>query len=185
MKKIIFTCHCLLNVAAKVEMDDLKSMEAEEDLRRRFVTEAINSGIQIIQLPCPEFMLYGSRRWGHTSNQFDNPFFREESRKLLHPYVLQCREYLSDKRRFKVLGFIGIDGSPSCGVKYTGVGNWGGSYGAERWGKIVENHKLAKKSGIYIRVLRELLKENNINVPVVGLFAEEEERIFDLIREKK
>lgn len=184
MKKIIFACHCLLNIAAKVEMDDFAAMEEEEKLRRRLIGEAVDSGIQIIQLPCPEFMMYGSRRWGHTSNQFDNPFFREESRKLLYPYILQCKEYMSDRKRFKVLGFIGIDGSPSCGVKYTGIGNWGGSYSADRWKETVKEHRPARKSGIFIRVLRELLREHNISVPVVGLYAEEEERVFELIRDK-
>ena len=79
MKKIIFVSHCILNTASKVVLYNQREIDAEEALRLKFVSTALNNGIQIIQLPCPEFTLYGSRRWGHVSNQFDNPFFRQHS----------------------------------------------------------------------------------------------------------
>lgn len=50
-------------------------MDAEENLRKKFMHKAIDQEVQIIQLPCPEFTLYGPKRWGHVSNQFDNTFF--------------------------------------------------------------------------------------------------------------
>lgn len=83
MQKIIFTAHCLLNTAAKVVLYEKEDMAAEETLRRRFLSKAVNCGIQLVQLPCPEFTLYGACRWGHVSNQFDNPFFRNHCRELL------------------------------------------------------------------------------------------------------
>lgn len=75
VQKIIFAAHCLLNTAAKVVLYEKEDMAAEETLRRRFLSKAVNCGIQLVQLPCPEFTLYGACRWGHVSNQFDNPFF--------------------------------------------------------------------------------------------------------------
>ena len=183
MKKIIFVSHCILNTASKVSMDDRESIRKEEKLRQKFLSKAITQGVQLIQLPCPEFTLYGSKRWGHVSNQFDNEFFKEHCRKILAPYILQCKEYLSDKRKYKVLAFVGIDGSPSCGVKYTGIGNWGGSYSkGEDWAKAVETGKLVQKEGIYVRVLKQLLKDERISVPVIGLYADEEERLLELLK---
>ena len=109
MKKIIFVSHCILNNASKVVLYNQKEIEAEEDLRVRFLNKVLNSGVQIIQLPCPEFTLYGSRRWGHVSDQFDNPFFRRHCRNILTPIVEQLKEYLNNDS-FRVLGIVGIDG---------------------------------------------------------------------------
>ena len=65
MQDIIFVSHCVLNIASKVVMYNEAEMAAEEDLRRRFVSKAVSQGVQLVQLPCPEFIMYGSRRWGH------------------------------------------------------------------------------------------------------------------------
>ena len=119
-QKILFVAHCILNISSKVVMWDYDDMAAEEDLRQKFLMKAIPQGIQLVQLPCPEFTLYGPRRWGHVSDQFDNVFFRNHCRKLLEPILDQCEEYLATPERYEVLGFAGIDGSPSCGVDYTG-----------------------------------------------------------------
>ena len=81
MKKIIFVSHCILNTASKVVLYNQTDMDAEENLRKKFMHKAIDQEVQIIQLPCPEFTLYGPKRWGHVSNQFDNTFFRDHCRK--------------------------------------------------------------------------------------------------------
>ena len=61
MKKIIFVSHCILNTASKVVLYNQEEIDAEEALRLEFVSTALKNGIQIVQLPCPEFTLYGSR----------------------------------------------------------------------------------------------------------------------------
>ena len=70
MKKIIFVSHCILNTASKVVLYNQADMDAEENLRKKFMHKAIDQEVQIIQLPCPEFTLYGPKRWGHVSNQW-------------------------------------------------------------------------------------------------------------------
>ena len=119
MKKIIFVSHCILNTASKVVLYNQTDMDAEENLRKKFMHKAIDQEVQIIQLPCPEFTLYGPKRWGHVSNQFDNTFFRDHCRKILAPCIQQLKEYLANEDWFEVLGIVGVDGSPSCGVDYT------------------------------------------------------------------
>lgn len=182
MKKILFVSHCLLNTASKVWMDDRQSLKEEEKVRLEFLQQAIQQGVQFIQLPCPEFTLYGSKRWGHVSNQFDNPFFKKHCREVLEPYILQAKEYTSNKQKYKVLGFVGIDGSPSCGVNYTCSGKWGGSYqDGQVWAEKVGTVKLVKHEGVFIKVLKQLLRENHLSIPVVGLYAPEKERLFALL----
>lgn len=85
MQNILFVSHCILNTAAKVVLYNQAEIDAEEALRRRFVGRALELGVQMIQLPCPEFTLYGAQRWGHVSNQFDNPFFRAHCRPSSRP----------------------------------------------------------------------------------------------------
>ncbi|MDC7236601.1 MAG: hypothetical protein PQJ45_02375, partial [Sphaerochaetaceae bacterium] len=89
MKKIVFVSHCILNVASKVVMYNKEEMDKEDALRKEFLNKAINNDVQIIQLPCPEFTLYGAKRWGHVSNQFNNVFFKNHCRKILEPIIEQ------------------------------------------------------------------------------------------------
>ena len=128
MKKIIFVAHCILNTASKVVLYNEEEIIAEDLLRKKFLKLAIEQDIQLIQLPCPEFTLYGSKRWGHVSDQFNNVFFRNHCKVILTPILQQLEEYLVTEDFFEVIGMAGVDGSPSCGVDYTCRGNWYGSF---------------------------------------------------------
>lgn len=183
MKRIIFVSHCALNTAAKVEMYDEKEIAEEEALRLRFIGAALESGVQLVQLPCPEFTLYGAKRWGHVSEQFDNPFFRAHCRRILEPVLEQLEEYLANPDCFEVLGIAGIDGSPSCGVDYTCTGPWKGNLGGrDDLAEVVSGAALCKGRGVLFDELQKLLKSRNITLPVVGLFAPEPEKVMGLLK---
>lgn len=184
MKKIVFVSHCILNIASKVVMYNQEEMDAEESLRKKFVHLAIDNDIQLIQLPCPEYTLYGAKRWGHVSNQFDNVFYRKHCRNVLEPILDQLKEYLANEERFEVLGFVGIDGSPSCGVDYTCTGCWFGSF--EKRSNLQETLKscrLSKGPGVFMDVLQEMLREEGLNeqIRITSLFAPEPEKCLNLI----
>jgi predicted secreted protein len=57
-KNIVVVCHCILNCNSKVE--GLSEYRGAVD----FTKKLVDSGIGIIQLPCPEMILYGIKRWG-------------------------------------------------------------------------------------------------------------------------
>ena len=158
-----------------------KSVADEEALRRDILEEAVRSGIQLIQLPCPEFILYGSRRWGHTREQFDNIFYRQRCRELLRPVIDELKEYLSRPEEFQVLGILGIDGSPSCGVRYTCSGDWGGEFSGREIDGVLKTAHLADGKGVLMEVFAEMLRENEIALPMDGLFARERDRAFALL----
>ena len=61
-KTIIVTCHCILNCNSKVE--GLSEFKGSIDLAKSFM----DKGMGIIQLPCPEMILYGIKRWGMLEN---------------------------------------------------------------------------------------------------------------------
>ncbi|MGD1818515.1 MAG: CD3072 family TudS-related putative desulfidase [Pleomorphochaeta sp.] len=186
MKKIIFVSHCILNIASKVVMYNKEDMDKEESLRKLFLDKAIKNDIQIIQLPCPEFTMYGAKRWGHVSNQFDNIFFRNYCKKILEPIINQLIEYLNNPEMFKVLGIIGIDGSPSCGVDYTCYGNWYGSFEErEDLDETLNSCKMDKGKGVLFDVLTKMLEDENLldKVKVTALFANEPQKCLSLLDE--
>lgn len=185
MKKIVFVSHCILNTASKVVLYNQEEIDAEENLRKKFMREIIDKEIQVIQLPCPEFTLYGARRWGHVSDQFDNVFFRSHCRRILAPIIEQLKEYLANEDFFEVLGFVGVDGSPSCGVDYTCQGDWYGSFDCRQdLDKTLEDCRLVNHPGILMDVLKEMLKEEGLEskVKVTSLFAPEPEKCMNLLR---
>lgn len=184
MKKIVFVSHCILNTAAKVVLYDQEEIDTEEALRKKFMYKIIDREIMVIQLPCPEFTLYGARRWGHVSNQFDNPFFRRHCRDILSPILDQLKEYLANDDMFEVLGFVGVDGSPSCGVDYTCRGNWYGSFGCRTdLSRTLADCHLEKGPGIFFDELQNMLREEHLDKQIVisSLFAPEPEKCLNLL----
>jgi predicted secreted protein len=184
MQRVLLVAHCILNISSKVILYEEDEKKAEESLRRKFLQKAIDGGIQLLQLPCPEFTLYGADRWGHVSNQFDNPFFRSHCRELLEPVLQQVEEYLAHPDRFEVLGVLGVDGSPSCGVDYSCKGQWKGSFGGRSdLDETLSSARCVKGRGIMIDELAQMLQERGLSeqVPLIGLYAKEPDKCLCLI----
>lgn len=79
---------------------------------------------------------------------------------------------------------FGVDGSPSCGVDYTCCADWYGSFECrEGLDKTFNECTLEKKSGIFMQVLKEMLKENGLSdkVKVTSLFAPEPEKCLEIL----
>ncbi len=176
--------HCILNTCSKVEMDNAMEIQEEENLRTQFLKRVLDSGIQLIQLPCPEFTLYGSNRWGHVSEQFDNPFFRNHCKSILEPFFQQLQEYINHPNRYHIMGFVGIDGSPSCGINYTCSGPWGGSMTqAEDWIQVINQCALKIGAGVFFDEIKKRLEVEKLTIPLYGLFASEPERLMSIFEE--
>ena len=185
-QKIIFISHCILNTASKVVRSVPVCKTAEEQVRKAFLSAAIQKEIQFIQLPCPEFTLYGAKRWGHTKEQFDNPFFREHCRVILTPILLQMKAYLQCPEQFRVLGVIGVEGSPSCGVSMTCSGEWGGEFShRENLAQTLASVHTASAPGVLMDVLMQMMRENGISLPVVGLNPHAPQAIYDLLEDSR
>ena len=58
MKKLLIVSHCILNNASKVEQDEVE-LAGEYELRSELLNLIVENNIQLIQLPCPEFIMYG------------------------------------------------------------------------------------------------------------------------------
>ena len=182
MKKILLVSHCVLNTAAKLKQFHTGEVGQEDALRHQVVRAALDHDIQLLQLPCPELLQYGARRWGHTCDQFDNVFFRQRCREMLQPIVMQVQEYLANPEEFEVLGILGIDGSPSCGVDFTCSAPWGGEFsGRSNITEVLGQVTCIPEHGVLMDVLCQMMQEEGISLPLVGLDARNPQPLFDLL----
>ncbi|WP_024622230.1 CD3072 family TudS-related putative desulfidase [Metaclostridioides mangenotii] len=162
-KKIVIQCHCLLNCNSKVE----GSSEYEGALD--FNKKLIEDGFGIIQLPCPELLMYGINRWGHSKEQFDNIIYREKCRELLLNYIHQMKMYIDNA--YEIKGIIAIDGSPSCGYNKTcSSKRWYGELsGCKNLSEKIGDIKSIEGKGVFIEELVKLLDEYTIDIPIFGI----------------
>ena len=164
-KKIVLVSHCFLNNATKLKYENKEEARKERKEKQDFIKKMLYEGVELIQLPCPEFIIYGSNRWGHAASQFDTPFYRNTAKKLLEPVILQLKEYQSHPERFEIIGVVGIDGSPSCGIHYTYDGDWGGEFSAnQNLSGTLASIKRIDKPGIFMDVFMEEAKRAGLNI---------------------
>lgn len=179
-KKIILLCHCILNCNAKVEGCSLYKGAMPE------ITKAIiDSGMGMLQLPCPEMTMYGIKRWGHVKDQFDTPYYRRHCREILLPYIEQMQDYMSNG--YEIAGLLGIDGSPSCGINKTCTGKWGGEFSENSNLEATLNSiEIIESKGVFTEEITKLFRDNNIIIPFIGIdeanMADSVKKIFNLIR---
>lgn len=176
-RKLVLLSHCILNPNSKVEgLVDSSS----EDL----VINLMKSGYGIIQLPCIEQDMCGIRRWGQVKEQLDHPNYRRRCRELLEPIVYQVKDFLNNG--YTVAAVVGIDGSPSCGVRYTCSGDWSGEMG-EKYGLMekISTLKTADAPGVMMEELIFLFDREGIEVPFVSLDESDSEgsvgKVFESI----
>jgi predicted secreted protein len=127
--KVALLSHCLLNQNSKPFM------------RARYpgavtpvVEVLLERGYALFQLPCPEVAFTGLNRWSAVIEQYDTPRYRRHCRQIAAQVVDQLAQY--PRYGYRCL-LIGIDGSPTCGIRLTGSSeNWRGFPGALEPGEI-------------------------------------------------
>lgn len=175
-KKVILISHCYLNVNAKIEGIALNASVFEE-----LIQFIIKNNYGIIQLPCVEQHVCGIKRWSQVSNQLDNPHYRNECRKLLEPIVEQVLDFHNNG--YEIVGVIGVNGSPSCGVDYTCVGNFCGEFADDFQDKLA-SVKMENKYGIMMEELQKLFIKNNLNINFMAIDESNPEDINDYLSNK-
>jgi len=156
--KIAIIAHCLLNQNTKPHQ------------RGRYpgivnpVLDVIREeGYALAQLPCPEIAFAGIRRWSQVIEQYDTPKYRDHCRDLAIRSVDQIDHFLRDKTFSLVI--IGLEGSPSCGVRLTGSSlDWQGYPGAvEMTGK----YPVREGTGLFMQALQKEIKSRGLSVPPI------------------
>ncbi len=106
-----------------------------------------------IQLPCPESIYLGLRRWWFVKEQYDNYLFRRINRELASSIAEIILEH--DVNDVKI---VGLGFSPSCAVRET--------QSSEAWGgrpREISVNNIVEGKGVWIEVLEEVFSEYGLS----------------------
>lgn len=157
-KKVVFVAHCFLNQNSISDGTAVYPAACRE-----LVDFFINSNVGIVQMPCPELCCLGLDR-GNVRGA-DSPVVIENTRiraemkrepadkkltELADHVVQQILEY--HKSGFEIVGIIGANRSPNCGVNTTSD----------------HNEEVAGR-GLFIEKISCCLSKENLSIPMAGL----------------
>ena len=165
-RKILVVVHCILNVNAKVyPLARVKGAHTE------LLREYLDAGVGLIQLPCPELTYLGANRWGMTREQYDHANFRAHCESILKAPIQEVEALM--RGGCQVLGVMGMDGSPNCGVHRTCVGFEGGELtGEDEFRRQKDRLTMVAGKGVFMEVLEALLAAGGIRVPFLAVDEE-------------
>jgi len=144
-RRVIFISHCWLNINTRFPQG-----AAFEGANTPLIKTLLDSGLGIIQMPCPEYEVLGLEKYDYGEIILEP--LRAEFRKVAQIVVKQIKDYLA--LGFEIVGILGMNPSPSCGVDVTkGKGTMLGTD---------KDTSEKQDSGIFIDELKKLLKENNL-----------------------
>jgi predicted secreted protein len=183
-KKVAILSNCILNQNSKVI-----GFAKYKGMIKEIVDLLYEYDYGILQLPCPETLFAGARRWWQVRDQYDTEGYREHCRLISRPIITMLKEY--EKEGYEVI-IIGVDGSPSCGINLSPTSKkWGGPptlRDEDAW-----NAEMINKPGIFMEVLKEELEKAGLKVPkMIGIGLDitdaehwDKNKILDLIKEFK
>jgi predicted secreted protein len=157
-KKVILVAHCLLNQNARIDGCAYFPGAMEEAAR-----SVVDSGVGVLQMPCPELHCLGLDRSGRMRDGIDigirEALLEGEGqricRSLVEHVIEDVKEY--QKHGFQIVGVVGNDGSPACGVDMTWYVDRGAGPG----------------TGAFMLVLRDELKRRGLDIPFAAVLDEE------------
>jgi predicted secreted protein len=157
-KRVVFVSHCILNQNAMVD-----GLACYPGVVREVVDTILASGCGIVQLECPELIHLGldrrvdidSERTIGSEDSRIRVLMEERSgrsccRKIAEQAAYQIRQYILNG--FVVVGVLGINASPTCGVETT-------------WSEGME----VPGPGAFIRELQEEFARRNLAIPIRGI----------------
>jgi predicted secreted protein len=170
-KRIVLVSHCILNQNS-ISDGTADYPGVNEDLLG-FLTQ---SGVGIIQMPCPELSCLGLDRGdihgGDRAVIVENtrirqnlvkPYCIEVLNRLVAQIIFQIEEYI--KNGFTIVGIIGINRSPSCGVDTTS-----------------KHDQEVEGAGVFIEILREQLTNKGLNIKMIGIKATETDKALKSVQ---
>lgn len=157
-KRVIFLAHCLLNQNAISDGTAVSPASFQAVIRL-----LLDAEVGIVQMPCPELCCLGLDRGNiHGADSpvtVENTRIRESlgqdgPRRQLEGLADQVVHQILEYRKygFAVLGIVGADRPPTCGVETTSA------YGEEVAGQ-----------GLFMQALSARLALEGISLPVIGV----------------
>ena len=158
--KVIFVAHCVLNQNAR--MVDVADFPAMHDQLCDYLQK---SQVGIIQMPCPETYCLGLGRFDVRVG-LEHPAGMARLQRIIDDLIFTIQEY--QFQGMVVVGIIGKEGSPSCGVSQTWYNESGHGDGRE----------------VFIRELKKKLKQHKLNIPVIGVADHKQEETIEWLEKE-
>jgi len=143
-KRIVFVPHCILNQNVRAVGKEKSNGSIKEVVS--FLAEA---EVGIVQLPCPEAE-FGELDRQSKSKEHYTDFYRKHCREISLEILRTVKKYLD--KEYKVLGILGIEFSPTCGVY-----------------RIEDKNKIIPGKGILIEELEKEMQKKNFQVPIIAV----------------
>jgi predicted secreted protein len=166
-RKVIFLAHCQVNMNARMH----RCANVFPASSGPVVRCCLEHELGIVQMPCPELMVTGLGRDRDEPEQeflrqaLEMPESRRRIRELAAQVVFQMTEYRFQD--FSLIGVLGSENSPSCGVTRT----------ADLANRFVPGQ------GVFIRELRSLMQKQGLDLPFKGVEDEKAEEAAAWIEE--
>ncbi len=170
-KKVVLIAHCVLNQNSKIDR-----CAHYPGAIREIAQILIDAEAGILQMPCPELLCLGLDRQVetgiHTTVESEDTrvaqlMVEDQSKTLCHrlvsDLVYQIEEY--QRNGFALVGIIGINGSPTCGIETT-------------WA----NNREEQGPGVFIRMLNEESQKRGISLPMQGIKAYEPQQALAAVK---
>jgi predicted secreted protein len=142
--KVVFVSHCMLNQNARIvrAADFPATFEPLIEYLQK-------KQVGLIQMPCPELYCLGLGRRAVRVG-LESSAGRQRLERLVDDLVFTIREYLF--QGFEIVGILGKQGSPACGVTRTWLDN-----------------RQQDGQGVWIRELKVRLVAEELELPVLGV----------------
>ena len=161
-RRVILVAHCVLNQNAKID-----GCARYPGAMRELLHCLVEWGIGIVQMPCPELIHLGLDRRAdvaatrtigsedtRVADLMNEPAAASACARLAGELAYQVEEYL--RNGFEVIGILGINGSPTCGVE----AGW-------------RDGKECPGPGAFIRQVEDRLLSRGISIPARGVRADD------------
>lgn len=161
-KKVVFVPYCLLCQSIRAQGVSVRFPAIVVPVIELLMENDVN----VIQMPCPEMEYEGITRKAARKDAYDTPEFRAFCGK----YAKRVTDTIRNLRGagFNILGVLGIENSPTCGVTYV----------------FREGRGRVRESGVFIEELQKLLsKENLPKIPFLGIKIFAAERSVSELRD--
>jgi len=170
-KRVVFVAHCVLNQNSISDGTACYPAMFKEALQ-----VFAQNDVGIAQMPCPELMCLGLDRGDKDGSR--RPIVEENTRIrramgsgkatsmldiLSDQLVHQIEEYA--KNGFSIIGMVGIDRSPSCGVNTTSICD-----------------KECAGRGVFIGMIQKKLQAKGIGIPFIGIRPDQPEKALALMK---
>jgi predicted secreted protein len=171
-RKLIIVSHCLLNQNSISDgTADMASQFAE------VVHLFMNNEVGIIQLPCPELLCLGldrqdkdggKRNLLEENTRIRNLMMQEKKLEILRSKAQELADQIGQYRNydFKILGLIGINRSPSCGIETTSI-----------------DEKEQPGKGVFMEIIAKELQSRKLSIKMIGVKTSKKDESLEKIKE--